>query len=372
MYDLIVIGGGPAGTATAITAARLITPGTILLLERGSFPRPKVCGEFVSSEALDLLRELLAEDIGLLNRAPRITCARVFVNKQEIAFAIKPAAASISRWDLDEALWRGAARSGVECREKTGVKSVRRTSAGFVVATSAGEFHGRAVVDASGRWSRLRATPPAHAGATRKSPPWIGLKAHYTHLPVAGRQSPSRAGEAATDLYFFESGYCGVQPVGAGRLNVCAMVKASHAAHLADVFPLHASLHERSRAWTQASDPVAVAPLDFIPAIAEHNGVLRAGDAAAFIDPFAGDGISLALRSGKLAAESLAHFWQNRISFDEAAGKYRRGYQQCFTPALRAAARLRKVLAAPAPIQSLLLLALRLPGVAEFAVRATR
>jgi flavin-dependent dehydrogenase len=58
MYDLIVVGGGPAGTSAAITCAR--HGARVLLLERGQFPRHKVCGEFVSAESLELLSDLLA------------------------------------------------------------------------------------------------------------------------------------------------------------------------------------------------------------------------------------------------------------------------------------------------------------------------
>src|SRR5438128_8398572 len=58
MYDLIIIGAGPAGSSAAITAAR--SGARVLLLERGRFPRHKVCGEFVSAESLDLLSSLLA------------------------------------------------------------------------------------------------------------------------------------------------------------------------------------------------------------------------------------------------------------------------------------------------------------------------
>jgi flavin-dependent dehydrogenase len=77
MRDLIVIGGGPAGTSAAITCAR--NGARVLLLERGRFPRHKVCGEFVSAESLDLLAGLLApQDKPLLADAIRIPRARVF------------------------------------------------------------------------------------------------------------------------------------------------------------------------------------------------------------------------------------------------------------------------------------------------------
>ena len=76
-YDLIIIGGGPAGTSAAITAAR--SGAKVLLLERSRFPRHKVCGEFVSAESLELLANLLNRDDGvLLKEAILISKARVF------------------------------------------------------------------------------------------------------------------------------------------------------------------------------------------------------------------------------------------------------------------------------------------------------
>ena len=78
-YDLIVIGGGPAGTAAAIIAAR--SGARVLLLEKGRFPRQKVCGEFVSAESLLLLRDLLSENAApVLKDALRISEARMFLD----------------------------------------------------------------------------------------------------------------------------------------------------------------------------------------------------------------------------------------------------------------------------------------------------
>src|SRR5712692_3277910 len=104
MYDLIVIGGGPAGTSAAITAAR--NGARVLLLERGRFPRHKVCGEFVSAESLDLLRDLLAPPHRqLISDAPRIAHSRIFADGATLSAEIAPPAASITRFDLDSALW---------------------------------------------------------------------------------------------------------------------------------------------------------------------------------------------------------------------------------------------------------------------------
>ena len=128
IYDLIVIGGGPAGCAAAISRAR--GGAGVLLLERGHFPRHKVCGEFVSAESLELLETLLAADFRtLMTTAPRISTGRIFADGAEIPAEINPPAASIARYDLDAALWNSAIQSGVDALEDCTVKSVARNRA---------------------------------------------------------------------------------------------------------------------------------------------------------------------------------------------------------------------------------------------------
>ena len=120
MYDLIVIGGGPAGTSAAISAARY--GARVLLLERGRFPRHKVCGEFVSPESFEILAQLLdSRDDGVLQAAVRIPEARIFIDGRVLQTPIEPSAASVARLDLDKALWDSAQRSGVEARQQVAV-----------------------------------------------------------------------------------------------------------------------------------------------------------------------------------------------------------------------------------------------------------
>src|SRR6202030_3769376 len=99
-YDLIIIGGGPAGTSAAISAAR--EGASVLLLERGRFPRHKVCGEFVSAESLSLLKTLLdSQHASLLRDAVQIPAARLFLDRRTLSTVVDPPAASIARLDLD-------------------------------------------------------------------------------------------------------------------------------------------------------------------------------------------------------------------------------------------------------------------------------
>jgi menaquinone-9 beta-reductase len=365
LYDLIIIGGGPAGTSTAISAAR--SGAHTLLLERGRFPRHKVCGEFVSAESLGLFRNLLdRQHAACLHDAVRIPGARLFLDGRVLKTAVDPPAASISRLDLDAALWRSAASVGVESRQQVTVQNITRPDS-FRVVTTEGEFESRALVNASGRWSNVN-LPPAENGM--RSEKWLGLKAHFAE-PFS---------EPSVDLYFFDEGYCGVQPVNvygesssAGRVNVSAMVRADVASSLPEVFLRHRALYERSRSWTSLSDPVSTSPLIFRNPQPERDGVLMVGDAAGFVDPFVGDGISLALRSGSWAAHCLMSFFVGEASLSMAASQYCEIYKQSLLPVFRASSKIRHMLRLPRIVRKPLLLVLEMtPAITRYALKKTR
>lgn len=364
-YDLIIIGGGPAGTSAAISAAR--SGASVLLLEKGRFPRHKVCGEFVSAESLALLADLLDDRHSpLLGDAIRVPQARIFVDGRIIQTTVNPPAASIARVDLDAALWQSAGSCGVDARQQVTVQSVAGTGP-FHVVTSGGEFDARALVNASGRWSNLN-RPQVRNGKRREK--WLGVKGHF---------SESRP-ELSVDLYFFDGGYCGVQPVtvaeddpDSGRVNASAMVRADVASALPEVFARHPALRERSRNWAPLSDPVSTSPLIFRTPQPERDGVLMIGDSAGFVDPFAGDGISLALRSGALAAQCLQSFFSGETSLPYAVRRYGQGYRQTLLPVFRASSTIRKLLVLPGSIRKPLLFFLESsPAITNYMVRKTR
>ena len=363
-YDLAVIGGGPAGTAAAITAAQ--GGHRVLLLERGRYPRHKVCGEFVSAESLDLLGSLLSADKysgRLLENAPRIARGRLFIDRSVLQTSIDPPAVSIPRIDLDDALWRCAERMGVDARQQVTVQTVSGEGP-FTLTTSQGEFTIRSVINASGRWSNLKRPAMNGNGKTAR---WIGLKAHF-----AGPQPPS-----SVDLYFFNHGYCGVQPIpvlgGNTQVNACALVRADIASSLPDVFRQNPQLEQRSQAWSQVSETVTTAPLIFADPEPVSGGVLQVGDAAGFVDPFIGDGISLALRSGTLAAHSLTAFLAESASLTEAVRNYELKYTKELSAVFRTSSRIRWLFSLPAPVRrGLLLLFRNSPGLTRYLLRKTR
>lgn len=360
-FDLIIAGGGPAGTAAAITAAR--AGARVLLLERGRFPRHKVCGEFVSPEGLSLLKELAKDsDFArpLLEEALCLRRARIFVDKTTLEAPVEPPAASITRFDLDEMLWRIAGTLGVDCRQQVTAQGIEGGDP-RTVHTSAGNFSARAVINACGRWSILRHTAREKA-AGQQTEKWLGIKAHFAEA----RPSPS------VDLYFFAGGYCGVQPIGRDQVNACAMVRTDAATSLEQAFALHPVLWRRTRDWDAVSETVSTSPLVFSQPVAEENGALYAGDAAGFVDPFVGDGIAIALRSGTMAAEALSGLWAGRISLAEAVQQYRQQYEKKLLPVFRNASLLRGVLSLPGALRRPILAVLQASPVARYLMTKTR
>jgi menaquinone-9 beta-reductase len=362
--DLIVIGGGPAGCAASITAAR--AGARVLQLERGRFPRHKVCGEFVSAESLALLRQLVSDEhSGLVTDTPTIAQARVFLDHAELVAKVSPAAASVTRFDLDRALWNSAIQSGVDAREDCAVQSVARNGS-FIIHANGEAITAKAVINATGRWSNLTSSAVrAHVSDER----WIGIKAHFRE------PDPTHS----VDLYFFEGGYCGVQPVSpseSGRstvVNACAMVRAEVATTLREAFEAHPALLERSRHWIPTMDPITTSPLVFHEPELVHEHMLQVGDSATFVDPFIGDGISLALRSGALAAESLAPFFKGECSLQQVTSDYCVAYERKLARVFRNSSRLRRLLEWPSVVRKpALSLLQRAPVITSMLVRMTR
>lgn len=346
-FDVAVIGAGPAGSAAAITAAR--SGLNVLLLDKGTFPRPRVCGEFVSSEAANLLRSLLAPSHRLLQTSLAIDRGQLFLGSSPVSFSIQPSARSIPRLQLDHSLWQAAQTAGAHTHDNLTVKLVRGEGP-FEILTTDETFDAKIVVNASGRWSELSAP------VGDRSPKSIGLKAHFTEQRALG--SPT------VDLYFFRTGYCGVQPVGEGVLNVCAMVSPEYATTLPEVFPLHTTLYQRSGGWSPVSEVVSTSPLFHVPPVPVRDGLLQVGDAAGFIDPFLGDGISLALHSGVLAAQAFHH--------PNPREHYARQYRAYLAPAFTRARWLRRLLATPSVFRRPIAELMRLPGVSSRVIGMTR
>jgi len=314
-WDAIVVGAGPAGSATARRLAR--AGASVLVLERARFPRDKPCSEYLSPETVRLV-EALGDDV--IRAVDRAAPARLYgmrivapdgtsvVGRFAGAHRYpspRPCGLALPRRIFDSLLADGAARAGAEVREEVAVEGLARDGGavwGVVCRSASGvreALRSRVVIGADG----LRSVVARRLGARRSSPPRrVAFTAHLSD--VAG---VSEMGE----MHVSESGYVGLGPVGRGVTTVALVVPAAtvRARDLparffeeVDRFP---GLRGRFRADRVVRPILATGPFAQWSPSSTADGALLVGDAADFFDPFTGQGIFAALKGAELAAETL-------------------------------------------------------------------
>jgi menaquinone-9 beta-reductase len=302
--ETVVVGGGPAGAAVAAVLAG--AGREVVVLEREQAVRPKVCGEFVSAEALAAVARLGldAEDLG----AAPIGRVRVTWRGREATAALPFPAAGLSRGTLDPALVAEARARGADVWTGCAVRAVEPEGGGARVTLEDRSLLARRVVLATGKHDLARGRRET---AWRGRPAMLGLK---MHLRLAPQAAAGLAGEVG--LHFFDGGCAGLQPVEGGAANLCVTLNRARYARAGGDFGalleglgaenpgLGATLAGAEWAWAR---PVAIArvPYGYLRAVAGEEGVWRVGDQVAVTPSFTGDGLAMALQGGIAAAEHM-------------------------------------------------------------------
>lgn len=311
--DVIVVGAGPAGAATAIFLAEHGL--AVRLVDRARFPRPKICGEYLSPEAprlLDRLGALKAVDAAASPLSGmRITApdGRTLVGRYHAIGPWRPYrehAMALSREVLDTILVDRVRALPVELSE-----GVRATD----VLVSGDRVLGVEAVDADGRRLTLRA-PLTIAADGRASVVAQRLGLRRPHR--LRRMALVTYVEDVPDLGHFGEifvdppDYAILNPIAPGRANLSIVVPLAHAAPWSgrldtffDARAKHLPHLARRIAGGRRVEPVrAMGPLAYRVDPPRTGGVLMVGDATGFYDPFSGEGIFNGLRSAELAAET--------------------------------------------------------------------
>ena len=321
--DVLVVGGGPAGSSVArLLAAR---GWSVALVDRGQFPRAKACGECLNPGAVQALARQ-----GLLDRVAALAPARLdgwrIESGDRIASGRFPGGThglSLSRARLDSVLIQAASAAGVRVEEGVRVLGLAPTDRGgtrVLVRDARNEPStrtARMVVGADGLRSVL-----ARSLAAYRRPP--RLRKLSLTLHVKGVDADPAWGR----LHLDDRGTVGLAPLDPtgqrwnATIVVAARVDRRAAARDPTGFALFRLERILGRGWSGSAveGPWASGPFDWPGRTAVADGVVLVGDAAGYYDPLTGQGIYRALRSAELAADAVdSALRAGRVSRDDFA-----------------------------------------------------
>lgn len=365
-YDVIIAGAGPAGTSAAI---RLAAGGRrVLLAEAKKYPRPKLCGEFISPECLTHFDRLGVARGMLASGGVKISETKFYVpSGKGVAMPSEwfqsgnhLVALGLSRAEMDARLIERARAVGVEVLEEaqaSGLIFEEDRVRGVRLRVNGGEraYRSPVTIDATGRSRALARHVNDEANGRRQEPkrraPLVAFKAHLEN---------TSGDREVCEIYFYRGGYGGLSGIEGGLSNLCFIVRARDVGEKGSdpERALREIVMSNQRAATALRDArlrsawLSVALEGFgrrelVPA----DGLIAAGDAASFIDPFTGSGMLMALESGALAAETISAWWPQRerrdSTFADFAADYGARYEAKFGARLRLCEWLRRAAFAP-------------------------
>jgi len=294
LFDVAIIGGGPAGSTCASFCA---TAGLrTVVVEREKFPREKVCGDCLNPACWPILRRLdLSERVRALPQGRLERVEFVAIEGRKVIVDLpshNEGEIAIKRSLFDQLLLDRAREAGAEVCEESILTALGKTTGGnWKIDIVSHTIGARFLVGADGRNSTVARLLNLLPRPERER---VALQAH---IPL-----PSDFGNRVV-LQLLPEGYSGQAPVDGNELNLCLVGRP----------PTISSL----RRWAEEQFKLTaeqgwrtITPLTRAPLPAAHVNLLFIGDAARVVEPFTGEGIFYALRSGELAADAIVKIFR--------------------------------------------------------------
>ena len=368
-YDVAVTGGGLAGLTMSIQLAR--QGHSVLLFEKERYPFHRVCGEYISLESSPYLKDC-GVDIHALG-LPFITRLEVSAPDGGLLQQALPLGGfGISRYGIDALLAEEARRAGVQVLEQDKVTDIRYHDGIMEITARSGHYRSRIAAGSFGKRSNLdvKWSRPFVRSNRSKLSNYVGIKYHirYPHP------------RDTIVLHNFRDGYCGMSAIEDGRSCLCYLTTAANLERSGNSIPrmekevLSLNPH-LAKIFSEAEflfpEPLAISQVSFEKKSLVEDHVLLTGDAAGMITPLCGNGMSMAMHGGKIAASLIHDFLEQRISRQEMEKNYTRQWRQRFSARLRTGRMIQSAFGKPG-LTNLFVKSMRsLPGATRWLIRQT-
>ena len=300
-FDVIIIGGGLAGLTNAIHLSKFKQ--RVLLIEKNSYPKHKVCGEYISNEVLPYLNSLGIDPIK--EGAKQISKVQVSTTKGNLIKGELPLGGfGMSRYFLDSLLLKKALFNGVQVL-KDSVDSIVFNKGVFTVQTKDSKsFQSKVTIGAFGKRSVL--DQKMNREFIKKKSPYLAVKIH-----VKG-DFP----ENLIALHNFKGGYCGVSKVENNLINLCYITEYNSFKKHKNITDFQHQVvfkNKHLKKIFEESNPVFKKPLTISQISFEtkkpvENHIIMCGDTAGMIHPLCGNGMGMAITSARLASIRILQF----------------------------------------------------------------
>ncbi len=331
-YHVAIIGGGLAGLTLSIQCAA--AGFKTILFEKEQYPFHKVCGEYISLESYPFLQKLglQLDEFNL----PVIKKLQLSDIKGKLyQFNLPLGGFGISRYSLDNHLYKLALAKGVEVLTETKVLDIGFNNNSFNIQTSKGDFTSIVAAGSFGKRSNIDVKWKRNFVVQKpdKLNNYIGVKYHI-RLP---------AEKENIALHNFHNGYCGISNIEDDKCCLCYLTTADNLKlNKGSIEKMEQNILWQNpvlkEIFTQSKflykDPLVISQVSFTKKQQIENHVLMIGDAAGLITPLCGNGMSMAMHAGKLAFENIDLFLQQKITRIQMEDNYTKQWKQHFSKRL--------------------------------------
>ena len=313
-FDVIIIGGGLAGLTNAIHLSKFNRQ--VLLIEKDSYPKHKVCGEYISNEVLPYLNSLGIDPIN--EGAKQITEVQVSTTKGNLIKGELPLGGfGMSRYFLDNLLIKKAQLNGVQVL-KDSVDSIVFENEVFTVRTKDSKmYQSKITIGAFGKRSKLDLK--MNRKFIKKKSPYLAVKIH-----VEGNFP-----ENLIALHNFKGGYCGVSKVENNSINLCYITDYKSFKKFKTISEFQKQVVFKNKHLKKIFEetnpvfkkPLTISQISFETKNPVENHIIMCGDTAGMIHPLCGNGMGMAISSARLASERILQFLNGEIQTREELEK---------------------------------------------------